>query len=61
MVMLKHYSSHEYVDMLNTVDACGGSSHATEVLYGLQFLTHSRSLCIEQQLATRQLREQRQI
>jgi hypothetical protein len=61
MVMLKHYSSHEYVNMLNIVDGCSGSSHATEVLYGLQFPAHSRSLYIEQQLATRRLREQRQI
>jgi hypothetical protein len=61
MVMLKHYSSHEYVDMLNTVEACGGSSHATEVLHGLQFPTYPRSLYIEQQLATRQLSEQWQI
>lgn len=61
MVMQKHYSSYEYMDVLNTVDACGGSSHATEVLYGLQFCTPSRSLYIEQQLATIQLREQRHI
>jgi hypothetical protein len=51
MVMVKHYSSYEYVDMFNTVEACGGSSHATEVLCGLPFPTHSRSLYVEQQLA----------
>lgn len=61
MVMLKHYSSREYVDMLNTVDDCVGSSLATDVSCGLQFPTHSRSLYIEQQLATRHLREQCQI
>lgn len=61
VMVMKHYSSQEYVDMLNTVETCGGSSHATEVLHGLQFPTHSRSLYIEQQLATRQLSEQWQI
>jgi hypothetical protein len=51
MVMVKHYSSYEYVDMFNTVEACGVSSHVTEVSHGLQFPTHPRSVYVEQQLA----------
>jgi hypothetical protein len=51
MVMVKHYSSYEYVDMFNTLEACGGSSHVTEVSHGLQFPAHSRSFYVERQLA----------
>jgi hypothetical protein len=59
--MVKQYFSHEYVDMLNTAEACDGSSHATGVLHGQQFPTQSRSLHIDQQLEIRQLNEQHEI